>query len=223
MTIIHKRVVRKPVVRKLVVSGLALLGSLTALATPAAAALIVQIERVSDTEAVLTATGDIGPNNGQSPFSNGQLFWLQGDAFGSFPSGPTNDSIFNSASTLSVGGDIVDGAFDCSSGCFSDNIGNPTLYFASTDAEESGPGAFPANSTFSGALDLTLPSGTTFAAVGTTGNIFWGVPYNVPAIGTWTIVAGSVPEPATWALMLLGFGGIGWMLRSGRKALRSTA
>jgi hypothetical protein len=29
----------------------------------------------------------------------------------------------------------------------------------------------------------------------------------------------AVPEPATWIMMLLGFGGIGWMLRSHRKTV----
>jgi hypothetical protein len=44
-------------------------------------------------------------------------------------------------------------------------------------------------------------------------------------VGTRTIVSGSVvnpnapdalPEPATWAMMLLGFGGIGFQLRRRR-------
>jgi hypothetical protein len=30
---------------------------------------------------------------------------------------------------------------------------------------------------------------------------------------------GSVPEPATWAMMLLGFGAIGWTMRRSRKVL----
>ena len=30
-------------------------------------------------------------------------------------------------------------------------------------------------------------------------------------------LASGVPEPATWAMMLLGFGGIGFMLRSGKR------
>jgi len=30
-------------------------------------------------------------------------------------------------------------------------------------------------------------------------------------------VAGSVPEPATWAMMLLGFAGIGAVMRARRK------
>jgi hypothetical protein len=27
-----------------------------------------------------------------------------------------------------------------------------------------------------------------------------------------------VPEPATWAMMILGFGAIGWSVRRGRKS-----
>ena len=30
-------------------------------------------------------------------------------------------------------------------------------------------------------------------------------------------VPGGVPEPGTWAMMLLGFGGIGFAMRRGRK------
>ena len=32
-----------------------------------------------------------------------------------------------------------------------------------------------------------------------------------------TSVAGAVPEPSTWMLLLLGFGGIGWSMRSRRR------
>jgi hypothetical protein len=32
-----------------------------------------------------------------------------------------------------------------------------------------------------------------------------------------SIAAGAVPEPGTWAMLLLGFGGIGLMLRNGRR------
>ena len=35
--------------------------------------------------------------------------------------------------------------------------------------------------------------------------------------------AGAVPEPATWAMMLLGFGAIGWQMRRQRKPMLQTA
>ena len=37
------------------------------------------------------------------------------------------------------------------------------------------------------------------------------------------LVGGSVPEPTTWALMLLGFGGVGAALRSRRRVAVATA
>ena len=38
-----------------------------------------------------------------------------------------------------------------------------------------------------------------------------------------TVVTGSVPEPSTWAMMLLGFGGIGFVMRTRkRRALATT-
>ena len=36
-------------------------------------------------------------------------------------------------------------------------------------------------------------------------------------------VAGVVPEPATWAMMLLGFGGLGATMRQRRKSIAATA
>jgi hypothetical protein len=40
---------------------------------------------------------------------------------------------------------------------------------------------------------------------------------------TATPVAAAVPEPATWAMLILGFGAIGYSLRSTRKAARAPA
>jgi Asp-tRNA(Asn)/Glu-tRNA(Gln) amidotransferase A subunit family amidase len=36
-------------------------------------------------------------------------------------------------------------------------------------------------------------------------------------------LAGAVPEPATWAMMILGFGAIGWSVRRGRKSAQGSA
>jgi hypothetical protein len=37
--------------------------------------------------------------------------------------------------------------------------------------------------------------------------------------GTITIDEHAVPEPATWVMMLLGFGALGWQLRRGRRTI----
>ncbi len=49
---------------------------------------------------------------------------------------------------------------------------------------------------------LTIPAGTTF---------------------TFNTAAAAVPEPASWALMLIGFGALGYSLRQRRKALPAAA
>lgn len=44
--------------------------------------------------------------------------------------------------------------------------------------------------------------------------------FNPTSVSVSPLVAGGVPEPATWALMILGFGLVGGMLRARRKAAR---
>jgi len=48
-----------------------------------------------------------------------------------------------------------------------------------------------------------------------------GLTYNVAARDARTDLIPTVPEPATWAMMLLGFGGIGALLRRNRRLVRS--
>jgi hypothetical protein len=80
---------------------------------------------------------------------------------------------------------------------------------------------------------------------GTGGDVGWGYAYDpapwnladnsdlssgVPNNGTpyadmnlWAYAGGSVPEPASWALMLVGFGGLGAAVRSRRKTAAAVA
>jgi len=41
--------------------------------------------------------------------------------------------------------------------------------------------------------------------------------FDVLNVGSVTQVGGAVPEPATWALMLVGFGAVGWRMRRGHR------
>ena len=71
---------------------------------------------------------------------------------------------------------------------------------------------------------------------GTTSVEFWGLDDTLIAAGNYTLnvlgnnngtgslggtitISQAVPEPATWAMMLLGFGAIGWQLRRRRSSL----
>jgi hypothetical protein len=71
------------------------------------------------------------------------------------------------------------------------------------------------------AIDISSALGTTSAFVGFTSGT--GAGFENHDIINWsfsdtTSLSGGVPEPATWALMLMGFGGLGAALRSRRRA-----
>ena len=108
--------------------------------------------------------------------------------------GPVNQSPFGSFQL----------ALDCTSGCTTGyNAASPSqLNFVVTGV---GGALTVANLTPTGnvlfAADVVSPGGFT-------GNVGGG---------------GAVPEPATWGLMLLGFGGMGAMLRNRRRQVAATA
>ena len=47
----------------------------------------------------------------------------------------------------------------------------------------------------------------------------FGTPGTARVGGTFTLLSNSVPEPSTWAMMLLGFGAVGYSIRRRRKTL----
>lgn len=91
----------------------------------------------------------------------------------------------------------------------------------------SGPGVVEfslANSFFTGPYaGLTYYPGHTFAGVGDKVtlrlsqsfgySVAGGASYGPDRLGAVTIGGGAVPEPTTWAMMLIGFGGMGAMIR----------
>jgi hypothetical protein len=41
--------------------------------------------------------------------------------------------------------------------------------------------------------------------------------YDTHTDGSFSTAAGAVPEPSTWAMMLMGFGGLGWLAQARRR------
>ena len=62
---------------------------------------------------------------------------------------------------------------------------------------------------------MATSSSTTLSFASATGTAFG------PALDNVSVAA--VPEPASWALMLVGFGGLGAVLRRQRRAVAATA
>jgi hypothetical protein len=131
-----------------------------------------------------------------------------------------------------------DGSF---SGTFGDTgITNPTFTDTFTFTLPTGLASSTVSSTFQGATtDVNFTSvtlnGTQFN-VGAAGKNEFGFLDNLPVTnGTQTLIVSgtsagngsfagtiafaprAVPEPATWALMILGFGGVGGMVRNRRR------
>ncbi len=108
--------------------------------------------------------------------------------------------------------DLALGHFDLSNALlasFGTLDGDPVSFFYQGGFTTPG-GFFPKLTTFN-----TL-AGNKFAVLdGVTKNAYLGS-FDITAVS-------AVPEPATWAMLLLGFGGIGVMLRGRRKALASAA
>jgi hypothetical protein len=119
--------------------------------------------------------------------------------FASVP-GPVNQSPFGSFQY----------ALDCNSGCITGyNAASPSqLNFVVTGA---------------GALTVANLTATSSANYG---NVLFAADVVSPGGFTGNVGGGGgggIPEPATWGLMLLGFGGMGAMLRNRRRQVAATA
>jgi len=206
----------------------ALAGSVAAFAAPAAAAVVVQnfyeggLLQVGFTgsETGVAVTGDLPPYNQEVTFSS---------------SSPLQ--------TLDAGGNVIVWGLQSGSGTFSDisyGFTNPDLYFTSTNFTVSflNTTQFPARGTLTAILadnsvvtlftDRVLLNNNTFNVSSTAGegikqiSLSFTTPSGAPrgAVKLDSVeLAAAVPEPTTWALMIMGFGGAGAMLRSRRRAL----
>lgn len=110
-------------------------------------------------------------------------------------------------------------------------FGSPTTYFVDRGTVTFGPGqqygsfptATPINfsngDNFFG-LSATLNGSTIYGFAYTTNTILNSVGFNLTpgaTITATTAIPAAVPEPATWLMMLVGFGAVGAVMRRGRR------
>jgi hypothetical protein len=76
-----------------------------------------------------------------------------------------------------------------------------------------------------GLFDPSSPffCGAEYCLLGPGDTVTGGAGDPVAALDSFTVSIASVPEPATWAMMLVGFGGLGAAMRASRRAKAATA
>jgi len=174
---------------KLKILGLLAVALLAAPITSNALALI-SIERISNTEAVITSVGSLGFI---APGQDAHFLKLL-DPFATDPAPSATDSVLT-ASTLTVGGAAIDNARQVGTDFFP----FPFLFLGSTTFD------LPPSGSFAGSLHVTLTGSSTFRDVGSIGAVAWGS----LAAGQWQVVApNAAPEPSTLTLAALGFLGL---------------
>ena len=159
------------------------------------AVLMLEIERLSDTQANITGTGIF--DTVLAP-TNNHVLSLEESLFATTSSG--NPSILDSGAL-----------FWASAGAYSDvRLQDDLLYMFA---------AIPtANDLLSGSVSVTLPTGWTFSGAGSSGAVYNGFD-SVDRVlaGSWEITTSeSVPEPSIIALFAAGLFGLGFARR--RKA-----
>jgi len=163
-------------------------GSLTLLTPLAATATVhVELQRLSDTDALLVATGSL---SAPAPAGNPHIIFLS-DPFSVRPAPSVDDNILVT-SDLHAGSYVFNFAHDLGTnfGPFFQNI----IYVARDDFVP-----IPLNEPFTGSMLLHLADGATLAPLGASGDVFWGSSPSLVA-GTWEVV----PEPAIHFLLLAG-------------------
>lgn len=219
----------------LLLRGLPAFAILCGAVMPAQADIAITLARISDTEAFVTVVGSL---EAAPPDSNPHALYLA-DPFQVRPAPTANTWVldesdlhagaFNFTFAIEAGSDIGLNPNRPPGTPGITGVGN-TIYFGNSTFVFPLPNPFepiPTQVPFEGSMFLSLSSGSTFAPVGSRGDVHWGITLTqvtFPSgsgftqqdkgvlVGTWEMV-NAVPEPATAALWLLGLGmvgGVGW-------------
>ena len=186
-----------------------MLVALALLLSPGAgnATVLFEFNRISDTNATVTATGTLDV---AAPGSNSHILSFR-NPFGIAPASAANFTVFTS-STMTIGGTPIDFAL-LAGDAFGGTGGDPWIYFGKSGLLPLGAGIV------TGILELTLSGGATFGPTGATGDVTWGIFTNGNPAGSWTIVSDAVAigEPG---MLILSGAGLFWV--AGRKRRLTT-
>lgn len=182
-----------------------------------AAALLIQVAALTASAASAQTVYNYTGNNFTSVFAPG--YTTSDKITGTLTlSGPLPDSlsILTNETALVTSYSFTDGVNSFGPGCC--DSGNQTIFEFMTDASGNITNwivTLETDDNHTG--DLTTEGGATAFDQSLVGGVLGGSNDGSP--GTWSLESAqsAVPEPASWTLLLLGFGAIGWQLRQGAR------
>jgi hypothetical protein len=134
---------------------------------------------------------------------------------------PDSLSILTNEAGLVTSYSFSDGVNSFVSPCC--DTGNQTVFDFTTDSSGNITGwtvTLETDDNLTG--DMTTQSGASAFDQSLTGGVLGGSNDGSPGVWTLESASSAVPEPASWMLLVMGFGALGWRARSGRKPLSAS-